>query len=264
MAKQSGIHQLRGKYGNNVYYTQKGVAGGLVRKINEGMSNRVKNDAAFANTRRNAAEFGAAGNFAGASVRSISQRWRTILDPFATGKLGKDMLPLIKADATGEWGQRGLSGTTWQDIFRQKLAGYAKNQYSENFAVGLTAKYDTESLSVEGTTTAQTSEGLLARGAEGVVYEFYLYTSEFGVFSEAAEKYQSSVSSIDLMGSVDAEIGAVTSLAVSKTFTSGYYTDADTRATAVLVVAKPYKVVNNVKYTLQELCSFDLIKIAQV
>ena len=64
MAKQSGLHQLRGKVGEHSYYRQTGISSGLVRSINQGMSARVKNDEAFLNTRLNNAEFGQAGRIA--------------------------------------------------------------------------------------------------------------------------------------------------------------------------------------------------------
>lgn len=260
MAKQSGIHQLRGKMGGNVYYRQKGVADGLVRKINEGMSARVKTDAAFANTRLNAAEFGAAGSFAGAAIRSISQRWRTILVPFAVGYLGKDMLGILKDDSTGEWGQREITGTTWQPIFRQKVASYAKNQYSENFATGISATFHNGTFTTTGTTTEETSQGLKARGADGVYYQFFAYQADFGGFSASAGKYNTSFSSVKTIDEVDAEIGTATSLALTKSI-SGFAIDSAKHAGCLLVVCLPYKIVNDTPYILQELCSFDVVEV---
>lgn len=42
MAKQSGIHQIKGKVGEMSYYKQSGVSSGLIRSINPSMSGRVK------------------------------------------------------------------------------------------------------------------------------------------------------------------------------------------------------------------------------
>lgn len=57
MPKQSGIHQFRGKYGTTCYYFRKGSQNGLQRGINQQMSERVKRDPNFANTRLYASEF---------------------------------------------------------------------------------------------------------------------------------------------------------------------------------------------------------------
>lgn len=65
MAKQRGPHQLSGKINNLCYYTQKGVRCGLVRRINDGMSERLKVGEEFANTRRANSVFGMCSMFAG-------------------------------------------------------------------------------------------------------------------------------------------------------------------------------------------------------
>lgn len=259
MAKQSGIHQLRGKIDGNVYYSQKGVAGGLVRKINEGMSERVKNDAAFANTRLNAAEFGAAGNFSGAAMRVLSQRWRTILVPFAVGKFAKDVLASIKSDSSSEWGQRATKFGNAGYAIKQQFNAYAKNNYAESFATGIAyTSSESAGVSVTGSTTAETSQNLKSRGAEGVVYEFYTYRASFNGFSSASQKYLPSDGECMLIGRVDAEIGEVTSLNTTKQGLEVADAD-DVTLQGLLVVALPYKTVGNVKYTLQEMCSFTLI-----
>lgn len=58
MAKQRGIHQISGTVNNLTYYEQKYVRGGLIRRVNDGMSGRLKTDPAFANTREKNAIFG--------------------------------------------------------------------------------------------------------------------------------------------------------------------------------------------------------------
>lgn len=258
MAKQSGIHQLRGKFGGNVYYSQKGVDGGLVRKINEGMSSRVKNDAAFANTRRNANEFGFAGGLSGAAVRSISKRWRTILDPFAVGKFASSLIQIIRTSNNGDWGGRVVGMSVNANLIKTGINVHAKNQYSENFAMGITYEIpETGGVNITGSTTAETSQGLKDRGAEGVLYEFYAYDLFEGQFVESAGRYTPSSSAITLLGSVDAEIGQVTSLNIQSP--TAVLPTSSEHLFAVLVVALPYKVVHNEKYTLQELCSFELI-----
>lgn len=66
MAKQRGIHQISGTVNNLTYYEQKYVRGGLIRRVNEGMSERLRSDPAFENTRRKNAVFGMCSKIAAA------------------------------------------------------------------------------------------------------------------------------------------------------------------------------------------------------
>ena len=66
MAKQRGIHQISGTVNNLTYYEQKYVRGGLIRRVNEGMSERLKSDPAFENTRKRNAVFGMCSKIASA------------------------------------------------------------------------------------------------------------------------------------------------------------------------------------------------------
>ena len=111
MAKQSGIHQLRGKVGEMSYYRQTGVAVGLVRAINQAMSGRVKTGDEYANTRLNNAEFGHACKIAGALGASVVPKWRPMILPFSQSKLAKSVLSLIKLDSSAgtTWGTRSLT-----------------------------------------------------------------------------------------------------------------------------------------------------------
>lgn len=259
MAKQSGIHQIRGKVGQMSYYRQKDVPTGLVRSINQGMSTRVKEDAAFANTRLNAAEFGAAGSFAGALVRSISQRWRTILNPFTTGQLVKPILDELKSDTTHPWGQRVFTDETWKPVVMSALQEHSKKQYSEYYTTDVTVAVTQASgggydWTIGGGVTAQDSQNLLAVGAEGVIYEFYSYRANFGLYFPQYSAYGKSVSVLQKLDDADCEIGQVSDFSTSA---KSFATSADANIlTAMLVVAKPYKVVSNVKHVLQEYCSF--------
>lgn len=108
MAKQSGLHQIRGKVGEHSYYRQTGVASGLIRSINQGMSSRVKTGDEYANTRLNNAEFGQAGSIAKALGRLIVPKYRPMILPFSQSKMAKSLLSAIKSDSA-PWGQRNLS-----------------------------------------------------------------------------------------------------------------------------------------------------------
>lgn len=255
MAKQEGIHGLRGKIGGMSYYAMKGVDGGLVRKVNEGMSTRVKNDDAFLNTRLNASEFGAAGNFSGAVVRTVSKRWRFILQSFATAATTKFVNGEIKQDTTNDWGQRTLNVTGWQSRVRQFLTQIVKNPYVENFSTGFAASADAAGSAIGITVNilATDSIGLLNRGAEGVKYEFYLQTVDAPVFSSASGKYPSVATTLEKIGEVEHQIGTAKSTPLTSTVKA--IEEASGKMVNVLVVALPFKAINSQNYTLQELCS---------
>lgn len=105
MAKQRGLHQIKGKVGEYSYYSQTGVSGGLIRKINEGLSARVKSDAAYANTRLNNQEFGAAADTAALLGKSVVPKFRPMILPFSQSKMAKEVLKVAR-QGSASWGQR--------------------------------------------------------------------------------------------------------------------------------------------------------------
>ena len=74
MAKQRGIVQLSGRVDNLCYYQQKRVRGGLVRRINLAMSDRVKAGDEYANLRTANRFFGACSMVAAALLNLMSRR----------------------------------------------------------------------------------------------------------------------------------------------------------------------------------------------
>lgn len=261
MAKQLGNNQWLGKVDGRKYYTMRGVDGTISSKINQGMSSRVKNDAAYANTRLNNTEFGAGGSYAGLLVRLISKRWRTILVSFTAGNVQKIVMKLVHEDTTSAWGQRHLVGTSWQPRLRGAMNAFAKNGFDDNFATGIAASYsEDDGVAITGTTTAETSAALAAKGATGVTYEFYKYKGQYPEYNEAAQKFGLPEGSVELLGSKDAAIGSVVSLNVTAE-SAVMEAEAADLMECVLVVALPYKQIASTKHVLQELCSFSLIPV---
>lgn len=253
MAKSSELLALRGKIAGKSFYAMKGVEGTLVRSINEGLSNRVKNDAAFANTRLNAAEFGSAGSMAGAVIRTVSKRWRTILQAFATAQLTKAVRNLIIQDTTNPWGERELSVVGWEDSVRQSVSRLVKNSYEENFTDGVDVPTQTEgqAITINLSTTSQDSEGLASMGADGVRYEFYVQRVTAPQFVNG--KYTTPVASVEYLGAADTVIGTATTSTITSTVLA--HGPLSYEVMSVIVVALPTRTLNGSTYVLQELCS---------
>lgn len=260
MAKQSGIHQLRGKIRGMSYYRQKGVKDGLARQINDGMSKRVKEDEGYLNTRLNAREFGSAGSFAGAAIRAISERQRTMLKDFATGNLAKAVRDVIIQDTTHPWGDRNLVGSTWQQEMLARISSYAKNEFSSYVGGVWNVKTTDESPYALWTPNAELPTGwgslLAAKGATGSYIDMYAYRVELQPFKGVSDK---GFSSVALVASSEVEIG------VSKTFTTPGAVDSmysgdqsDNLLQGILVVVRPYQEISGQKYIRQELCTFGL------
>lgn len=260
MAKGQSTFRQLGKIDGRKYYQVKGVDGIVSQSINQGMSNRVKNDAAYANTRLNNAEFGGAGSTAGAITRALSQKWRYLLVPFATGKLAKDVRSIMMLDATGKWGQRGLTGTTWQAALAEKVSAYSKNSVAdyENMSVesGLNSTLGL-SVTINTSDTIQNAK-LEALGCEGFRAVLLAGVVNASVYDAASGKY--APASCDLHVIVDKKIpfgdengveGVRTDIKASTQVANMIYCGV-----AVLL---PYKTVNGTEYIMQEHCSFKMV-----
>jgi hypothetical protein len=106
MAQQKGIIPLRGTIGNITFY--KSVDGYLAREKGGIDASRIANDPAFQRTRENGAEFGragAAGKVLRTSLRSLLQN---TADSRMVGRLTREMVKVIQADAINERGLRNV------------------------------------------------------------------------------------------------------------------------------------------------------------
>ena len=105
MAKQTGLHLIKGKVGEYSYYRSAGVSAPLMRRINQGMSARVKNGDEYANTRLNNAEFKNAQGLATFLFNAVPNRKASMMRRFAIAEMTKKSLEYIK-DGSGRWGAR--------------------------------------------------------------------------------------------------------------------------------------------------------------
>jgi hypothetical protein len=106
MAKQSGIIKLEGTIGDISFYkTQDGM---LARTKGGVSSERIRSDVSFQRTRENMAEFGKAGA-AGKLLRTAFRHFlQNGADNRMVSRLTKEMMTVLKADATSTRGQRNV------------------------------------------------------------------------------------------------------------------------------------------------------------
>ena len=263
MAKQSGIHQLKGKVRDMSYYRQKGVVDGLARSINQGLSKRVKEDAAYQNTRLNAAEFGTAGSVAGAFIRAISDRQRAMLTDFATGELAKVMKSLLLLDEDNPWGQRLVDLAGKADLIIDTINTYAKNDFSQY--VGGVWDVSVQSIQNGNTWTpnaelpANWGAMLSAKGATGAYVDMYGYLVNEGRADNGSAR---SYSNVEVIANEDFTIGEASTITSAASLSAEFsVAPVPQKFVQALIVVRPYKEVNGVKYIMQELCTFKLSKV---
>lgn len=255
MAKQSGLHQLRGKVGEHSYYRQTGIISGLVRSINQGMSARVKTDEAFANTRLNNAEFGQAGRIASVLAQYINPKFRPMVLPFSQSKMAKIILEYIKADTTAPWGERNITQSNSVEMQVAALNSVVKNRF-EDFGISLSNDEETSTLS--GICSIETVNKLAAIGANGFQLNFLATNTWIGTFVQGTGKYAPSYpratsENEDLSNPAsDADFSFIYSLRPAPP--QGWPAIEAIR-TGVLILM-PYRTINGEKHVLQEYCTF--------
>ena len=257
MAKQSGLHQIRGKVGEHSYYKQSGVASGLIRSINQGMSARVKNDAAFANTRLNNAEFGQASRMSAVLGQLITPKYRPMILPFSQSKMAKILLDAIKTK-TGSWGQRNLSATDIQ-VFLDAINSVHKNNPDE---YGLSFSVDSNDQFVIKSDDTLYPSKVQAIGATG--YDLVVLAARpwFGTYSQTDKKYADSFARANIYNDTISDSGEFVSIDYSfrPAPPQGWPAfDVD----FMVVVILPYRTINSVKHTLQEHCTFVALELPQ-
>ena len=106
MAKQSGIVKLEGTIGNISFY--KSQDGYLAREQGGVDGARIASDPAFQRTRENGSEFGSAG----AAGKILRTAFRALVlstaDNRMVGRLTREMVKVIQADAVNTRGQRNV------------------------------------------------------------------------------------------------------------------------------------------------------------
>lgn len=114
MPKQIGSRQIRGKIGTECFYFRKKTETGLLRRINQQMSQRVKTEPNFEMTRLYAREFGYAGRIASLSRYCLTLPGGQTVKPDCVNKLTKMCRKMLGGYGTGSFGSRAFYGTEWQ------------------------------------------------------------------------------------------------------------------------------------------------------
>lgn len=264
MAKQAGIHGLRGKVnGMSYYYSKNG--GELTRKINEGIGERVKSSAAYVNTRKNNAEFGAAGAVAGAIMRTIPQKYRYILKSTATGLLNKEIKKGMELDTQSPWGERILSNRSVLKVIEtvSYLSKIAIPTELSNAIVN-NIKQDSANNNVFVVNNVYASslfiEELKAKGATHFSLLYYGMEVDMPVFSQPAQTYIQPSGKIELLSAISRFNESLSNSPFfmeieSETCNISLVPDETSFAGGIFAVLLPERLVGGEYNVLQEQCA---------
>lgn len=251
MAKQSGLHQIRGKVGEHSYYRQSGVSAGLIRQINQGMSQRVKMGEEYANTRLNNAEFGHACAIAGVLGKTVSPKFRPMMLTFSQSKMARVILDAIKRQ-TGNWGERSLpAGAIGRQVLVDALASVRKNDPA---IYGVTASSSVTGVTV--TTDETMSAAMLASiGADQFRIVIIRNNVQVGNYVAALRGYEYSyrvwntgIISIASNDTIEVQVVTPQIPVPSEGYANIFGLD--------VVVIMPVRTVNEEEHILQEYCTY--------
>ena len=256
MAKQSGLHQIRGKVGEHSYYRQTGVTNGLIRSINQGMSSRVKTGEEFSNTRLNNAEFGQAGRIAHVLGMMVTPKYRPMILPFSQAKMAKSILSAIKAD-NAPWGQRNLPNVAGAYIGQPLIDALnlvSKNDFDSFGLVFDRNQEDDIRISPDETLF---NNKLQSIGADGVRLNVAFASPFIGQYGVGfySDEYADSHPRANFEAA-DLVIGD-TSASFEENFPGAAPAGSPWVAVNFLIVViMPYRIINSDIYILQEHCTF--------
>lgn len=264
MAKQKSIFKIKGVVdGQSFFYSKLG--GYQLRKINPNMSDRVKTEPAFANTRLAAQEFKGAASTASAIVRGVTSRWRFFSTPKLVGDLTKFLIAQNPLDPSHPWGQRTLT---------QDVMGNVQNYYNSRQKVQMPSfiqdyfdrkvTYDASTvhlnLSTALTMTLDDQQKLLAQGATHLLVEIWAYEVVFSHYDAILKQWIPALSRLSSMRATSSTLSLKNNedLIIFPAMTPAIEfnpTNQADRMSGVLVTFMPLKRVEGWYHTLQRLCS---------
>ena len=271
MAKQTGLHLIKGKVGEYSYYRSAGVDAPLMRRINQGMSARVKNGDEYANTRLNNAEFKNAQALATFLFNAVPNRKASMMRRFAIAQMTKKGLEYIK-EGSGQWGTRipsvGMDGIAVDLLENRAKSGPYAGEFGalhldvQGSIIGIALDYDAlvgSDLASKGINGfyCLTVKGALAEvvGPDGAVRQY------FGV---------SSVSPFDLIVDVEGASETITSFTPSYAslgMSPAGYTAAQAASNNgmyAVVSFIPYRQIGAQRHTLYEYATFACLNLGAI
>ena len=257
MAKQSGLHQIRGKVGEHSYYRQTGVSSGLIRSINQGMSERVKTSEEYANTRLNNSEFGAAANVSGLLGQMVQPKFRPMVLPFSQSKMAKEILKVARQN-TADWGKRVVTSADTAKLC-DILSSTSKRDSGEFVSLSI-VRDSLTSADVNYAVTAEQASLMASLGITNltvVATQFDLATGQWNPFAlEMASGYYYRRDSVNLLSDETIDAGVPVSGSESMDVNQFVPEANHSGHQIVVIVVLPSRAINNVQHILQEYCSF--------
>ena len=248
--------------GRSYYFSRNG--GYMSRAINPNMSERVKTETEFLNTRLNAAEFGCAGSTASAIVRGITSRWRFIRTPKMVGDLTKIIQEYVRQDTTYEWGRRQLPASKFADVqdrfnmlFKKPLDKRFESFFKTNSY--FIAEDMTFVLSTDLYTTIDQEQELISAGANGIMIQCAVLKvlpsqhTPFGYrYVPASDEYVE-IPELTRYVSIDGTEPHRLMHTISLDLTLSPE-NTQTTISGIVFLLFPYKEVNNTKQIIQSQC----------
>lgn len=264
MAKQKSIFKIKGVVdGQSFFYSKLG--GYQLRKINPNMSDRVKTEPAFANTRLAAQEFKGAASTASAIVRGVTSRWRFFSTPKLVGDLTKFLIAQNPLDTSHPWGQRSLT---------QDVMGNVQNYYNSRQKVQMPSfiqQYFDQKVTYEASTehlvlasqlvmTEDDQVQLMLKGATHLLVEIWGYEVVFSHYDTLLKQWIPALSRLSSVRALSSTLSLKNDepLIIFPALTPAIEfrpTNQADRMSGVLVTYMPLKRVEGTYYTLQRLCS---------
>lgn len=176
MAQQTGTYRLRGKLRGLSYYRSAAKGTDSVRSINASMSERVKTEPAFANTRLYANKFGTSCNIASKFVKALTGRNKYLIKKNA-------YFNVVKATQRRGWATRDRSvvpemTTNFGSVLTTELSSWSKAAPPEQFASlpnGIKFNFDEEQLQIEWRSTEVLENPYPRREYTGIKVTIYMY-----------------------------------------------------------------------------------------
>lgn len=264
MAKQKSIFKIKGVVdGQSFFYSKLG--GYQLRKINPNMSDRVKTEPAFENTRLAAQEFKGAASTASAIVRGVTSRWRFFSTPKLVGDLTKFIVAQNPLDPSHPWGQRTLTLDVLDNVqqyynSRQKVQMPAFIQDYFDRKVTYTVSNQQIIMSTPLTMTIDDQQQLILQGATHLRMEVWGYEVLFSHYDSILKQWIPALSRLSSIRATSSTLSLkkdedLTIFPAATPAIEFRPTNENTRMAGVLVTFMPLKQVEGTYHTLQRLCS---------